>query len=57
MNEVANLAKKDGVLVRGYVSCVVGCPYEGPVDPIRVAPVSDPSVRTINVVTLQLMKS
>jgi len=26
-----------GVLVRGYVSCVVGCPYEGPIDPLQVA--------------------
>lgn len=23
--------------VRGYVSCVVGCPYEGPIDPEQVA--------------------
>jgi hydroxymethylglutaryl-CoA lyase len=26
--------------VRGYVSCVLGCPYEGPVDPKAVARVS-----------------
>ena len=31
---VINAAKADGVRVRGYVSCVLGCPYEGdiPVD-------------------------
>jgi hydroxymethylglutaryl-CoA lyase len=29
-----------GVRVRGYVSCVVGCPYEGAVDPRRVADVA-----------------
>ncbi|KAI8601797.1 hydroxymethylglutaryl-CoA lyase-like protein [Dissophora ornata] len=33
-------AKEHGILVRGYVSCVVGCPYEGPVSPKKVAEVS-----------------
>ena len=28
------------VRVRGYVSCVLGCPYEGAVDPARVAEVA-----------------
>jgi isopropylmalate/homocitrate/citramalate synthase len=28
------------VRVRGYVSCVLGCPYEGAVDPARVADVA-----------------
>jgi hydroxymethylglutaryl-CoA lyase len=28
------------VRVRGYISCVVGCPYEGAVDPARVAEVA-----------------
>ena len=26
--------------MRGYVSCVVGCPYEGTIDPMKVADVS-----------------
>ncbi|MEL6766587.1 MAG: hydroxymethylglutaryl-CoA lyase [Pseudomonadota bacterium] len=30
-------AKADGLPVRGYVSCVVVCPYEGPVAPAAVA--------------------
>lgn len=33
-------AKSDGVLIRGYVSCVLGCPYQGEIaitDVIRVA--------------------
>lgn len=30
-------AKIRGIPVRGYVSCVVGCPYEGNVEPERVA--------------------
>jgi hydroxymethylglutaryl-CoA lyase len=33
-------AQAQGVRVRGYVSCVVGCPYEGDVDPQRVADVA-----------------
>ncbi len=33
-------AKADGVRVRGYVSCVVGCPYQGPVAPADVARVA-----------------
>ena len=30
-------AKLDGIKVRGYVSCVVGCPYQGEVTPAEVA--------------------
>lgn len=33
-------AKKVGVRVRGYLSCALGCPYEGEVDPVIVAQVS-----------------
>jgi hydroxymethylglutaryl-CoA lyase len=33
-------AKGDGIKVRGYVSCVVGCPYEGPIAPEQVVKVS-----------------
>ena len=33
-------AKKHGIKVRGYVSCVLGCPYEGDVAPQRVADVA-----------------
>jgi hydroxymethylglutaryl-CoA lyase len=29
---IAQAAKENGVAVRGYVSCVLGCPYEGGVD-------------------------
>ena len=38
--DVAALARSEGVRVRGYVSTVFGCPYEGPVAPaagLRVA--------------------
>ena len=33
-------AKDNAVRVRGYISCVLGCPYEGRVDPRRVADVA-----------------
>ncbi|XP_018602443.1 hydroxymethylglutaryl-CoA lyase, mitochondrial isoform X1 [Scleropages formosus] len=35
--EVTRAAKAAGVRVRGYVSCVLGCPYEGHVSPDKVA--------------------
>lgn len=34
-------AQAAGVRVRGYISCVVGCPYEGAVAPQRVADVAE----------------
>jgi hydroxymethylglutaryl-CoA lyase len=34
---VCGAAKEAGIGVRGYISCVLGCPYEGPVDPATVA--------------------
>ncbi|KAI0519927.1 hypothetical protein KFK09_007389 [Dendrobium nobile] len=35
--EVTSAAEKSSILVRGYVSCVVGCPVEGVVPPLKVA--------------------
>ncbi|SHF62415.1 hydroxymethylglutaryl-CoA lyase [Modicisalibacter ilicicola DSM 19980] len=37
---VLERAGKAGVRVRGYVSCVLGCPYEGEIAPAKVAEVS-----------------
>ncbi|MDO6693399.1 hydroxymethylglutaryl-CoA lyase [Aliiglaciecola sp. 3_MG-2023] len=37
---VVEQAKKDNIPVRGYVSCVLGCPYEGDISPQSVAEVS-----------------
>ena len=37
---VLEAAKADGTPVRGYVSCVVACPYSGPVEPAQVAQVA-----------------
>jgi Isopropylmalate/homocitrate/citramalate synthases len=33
-------AKADGVKVRGYISCVLGCPYDGEVKPQAVVDVA-----------------
>ncbi|KAJ8287398.1 hypothetical protein COCON_G00000570 [Conger conger] len=38
--EVTRAATEAGVPVRGYVSCVLGCPYEGQVSPDKVAQVA-----------------
>jgi hydroxymethylglutaryl-CoA lyase len=37
---VADAARAAGVKLRGYVSCVLGCPYEGEVAPQKVAEVA-----------------
>ena len=37
---VAKAALADGMRVRGYISCVLGCPYEGDVAPAAVAGVA-----------------
>lgn len=37
---IMTAAESDKVKVRGYVSCVVGCPYEGEIEPQAVADVS-----------------
>ncbi len=38
---VCAAAKADGVPVRGYVSCVTDCPYDGAVDPGEVARIAE----------------
>ncbi len=37
---IMDAARQHGVRVRGYVSCVLGCPYEGNVDAAQVAAVA-----------------
>lgn len=39
-SEVTKFAVKSGIRVRGYVSCVCGCPYQGAVKPEEVARVA-----------------
>jgi hydroxymethylglutaryl-CoA lyase len=38
---VADTARQHGIRVRGYISCVVDCPYEGPIAPEAVAGVAE----------------
>ena len=38
---VMEKAYHSGIAVRGYISCVLGCPYEGNVSPDQVAEVAD----------------
>ena len=38
---VMEKASQSGIAVRGYISCVLGCPYEGQVQPTQVAPVAE----------------
>ncbi|CAL4866047.1 3-hydroxy-3-isohexenylglutaryl-CoA/hydroxy-methylglutaryl-CoA lyase [Asticcacaulis sp. MM231] len=37
---VTQSARAQGIRVRGYVSTVIACPYEGPIDPEKVAEVA-----------------
>jgi hydroxymethylglutaryl-CoA lyase len=39
--EVLDAARAAGIRVRGYISCVLGCPYEGAIAPDAVAEVAD----------------
>lgn len=38
---VVEAAQGDDVVVRGYVSCAVACPFEGPIQPAAVAQVAE----------------
>lgn len=37
---IVEIAKKNQIKIRGYVSCVLGCPYEGDIAPLKVAEVT-----------------
>lgn len=39
--EVTTLAKKHSIKIRGYLSCVLGCPYEGEISPDKVAALAE----------------
>ena len=41
LREVVDEAKRNGLTVRGYISTVVGCPYEGYIAPEKVRHVAD----------------
>lgn len=41
LQPVAVAARADGIPLRGYISCVVACPYDGPTPPASVANVAE----------------
>lgn len=41
ISEVMQVAKQHHLRVRAYLSCVLGCPYEGEMDPKKVAHLAD----------------
>lgn len=45
IDQVIKEATKHNINVRGYVSTIVGCPYEGQVDPVKVLQVSQELLR------------
>ena len=51
--EVVVQAHQAGIKVRGYVSCVIECPYDGPTDPLDVRKVCD-ALREIGIDELDL---
>ncbi|WP_424363635.1 hydroxymethylglutaryl-CoA lyase [Methylocystis parvus] len=40
IGSLAPIAKTHGVAIRGYISCVLGCPFEGNVDTARVVAIA-----------------
>jgi isopropylmalate/homocitrate/citramalate synthase len=40
LRDVCKEAIRKGLAVRGYVSTVIGCPYEGPIEPVKVKDVA-----------------
>ena len=38
---VVRAAREAGLPVRGYISCVVACPFEGPIEPLEVRSVAE----------------
>lgn len=41
LTEVVDLASARGMKIRGYVSCIAGCPYEGEVPPVEVVAMAE----------------
>jgi len=43
--EITKTAIENNILVRGYISCVMGCPYEGDVDPVIVNDIANKLIK------------
>lgn len=41
IKDLIDVAKKENLRIRGYVSCVVGCPYDGQIHPSAVRKVTE----------------
>jgi hydroxymethylglutaryl-CoA lyase len=41
LSDVFDLASARGMKIRGYVSCIAGCPYEGEVPPVEVVAMAE----------------
>jgi hydroxymethylglutaryl-CoA lyase len=41
ISEIIQLAKQNNIRIRGYLSCVLGCPYEGDISPVVVADMAE----------------
>ncbi len=37
IQELCDIAANSGIKIRAYISCVLGCPYEGKVDAVRIS--------------------
>ncbi len=44
--EIAQVALKNNIAVRGYISCVMGCPYEGEISPEVVNDIANKLINT-----------
>ena len=53
LRPVAEAALRDGMTLRGYVSCVTDCPFDGPTPPLQVARVAG-QLRAMGVVEVSL---
>lgn len=54
LQEVADFAHSKDIKVRGYLSTVIACPYDGPTDPARVAELAKVYIDTLGCYELSL---
>lgn len=54
LKEVADLAHSKGIKVRGYLSTVIACPYDGLTDPTKVAELAEVYLNTLGCYELSL---
>lgn len=47
--DVVDQAKKNNLKIRGYISCVMGCPYEGEINPVKVNEIAEKMMNLGNI--------